>query len=293
MVDLTNAKKRSNSHAVDGAIESQGLYDRNEPLLSPTVLKERFLFGIPMRSPMSHEEISPRMLKDFIKRGVARVETDIKTSVMPTFYRERLPFDPFLYQKNMWFEVPIKPIQKVTRLAICSASYSDTLQENKDAPYPSGSEIFQIPPAWVDMSYASHGKIFVNPLNPSYAGISGSSSSAVGSGGSIIQFVNFGGWIPAFWTVEFIGGIATEEGLLPVMLNELIGQAASILILDNLIPLYRIASQSLGIDGLSQSVNDLGYQLLTQKRQALLEEYDKGYRKIKQKYNNSFFVSNI
>jgi hypothetical protein len=190
----------------------------------------------------------------------------------------------------MWIEVPDKPIQQVLRLAICSASYSNTTQAGQE--YPSGAEIYRIPNEWVDVSYAAHGKLFVNPINPAFSAI-GTSTAAAASGAYILQFIGQQGWVPAYWTVECVHGFGNLEGDVPIFVNECIGALAAIFILDNLIPLLRIASQSLGVDGLNQSVNDLAYQLLTAKRDKLMEQYSANTKKIKAMTQNSFFASNI
>lgn len=291
-MDLTNAKRRVSSHWPDGTIAGQGLYERLEPIITPDLLKERFLFGIPLIAPQTQEKFTVKMFRDCIKRAISLAELDIKASIMPTIARERLPFDPAMYNKNMYFEIPVKPIQKIIRLSICSASYRGTGEPNESAQYPSGNELYQIPNDWIDMAHASYGKIFINPLSPAFANI-GSSQGSMINGAVTLQYLNFGSWLPAFWTCEFLHGLGDELGNVPVVVNELVGQKAAILTLDNLIPLYRTASQSLGIDGLSQSVNDLGHQLLTNKRQNLVESYAASVKTVKQKIGQSFFVSNI
>ena len=289
MFDLSNAKKKTGSAYPDEVIDGSGLYDRIEPMLTPKIFKNRFLFGVPLTAPTTGETLNNSDFKDAIKRAVNQFEMDSKVLVMPVIQRTRLPFDPNLYQRNMWFEVPKKPVQKVIRLAICSADYDEN---ERTKQYPSGNNIYQIPNNWIDMSYATHGKIFVNPLNPAFASV-GTGTMAAASGATILQFINFGGWIPAFWTIEYLSGLCTEEGHVPVFINECIGQLAAILLLDNLIPLYNIASQSLSIDGLSQSVSDQRFRLLTEKRAALVESYERNYKKVKATMNQSFFVSNI
>lgn len=289
-MDFTNAKRKPGGIYPDSTIDATGAYGRVEPILTPKKLKSRFLFGISLRSPVTDDEIKLADLDDYIMRGIAKVETDAKINVMPTVARERLPFDPNLYQKNMWFEVPKKPISKVIRLAICSASYRDTPQQQDR--FPSGNEIYTVPNDWIDMSYATHGKLFVNPLNPAFASI-GTATSANIMGATILQFINTGGWIPAFWTIEYLHGICDELGRVPVFVNEVIGMAAAMMVLDNLILMYRVSSQSLGVDGLSQSISDLGYQLLTQKRTTLADEYKIAFRRLKATFGQSYIVSNI
>lgn len=291
--DFTNSKKLTGSTYPIGAYDSgnQGV-ERIEPLLTGKALRKRFLWGIPLVSPMTGEKLSDSDLKDYVKRAINQLEIDAKTNIFSVNQRFRLPFDPALYNANIWCEVPVKPVQFVHRLAICSASYSNTGDDNVNSPYPTGAEIYKIPNEWIDVSYAQHGKIFVNPINPAFSAI-GTTTAIAASGATILTFIGQQGWVPAYWTIEATTGLSDKNGNLPVFINECIGQLAAVLLLDNLIPLYRTANQSLGVDGLQQSVNDLTYQLLTNKRKDLLEQYEKNAKKVKAMYNSSFFVSNI
>jgi hypothetical protein len=291
MADYTDVKKGQGSVYPTDAYDAGGGPDRVEPILTPQVLKDRFLFGIPLVNPFNpKEKVTSAMLRDFIKRGIAQVEMDTKTTVSPVLRRVRLPFDPNLYYNNIWCEIPYKPVQKVLKLAIQSASYKDGPQENDR--YPAGNQIYQIPNQWIDMSYAPHGKIFVNPINPAFAAV-GFTTAAQTSGATILQFIGIQGWVPAYWTVECEVGFCSPEGNVPVYLNEAIGAKATILLLDTLIPMFRVSSQSLSLDGQGQSASDDMQRLLKQKRDDLVEAY-KGYRaSIKTHIGANMFVSNI
>lgn len=288
--DLSDAKRGTGSVYPEATYDSAPGLNRVEPPLDGEKLRIRFLGGIPMVYPTTKEQITPEVLNDFIERAKNAVEFDTKTNVTTTVRRVRLPFDPVLYESNIWCEVPFKPVQKVLRLAICSASYINTAQQG--AEYPSGAEIYKIPNDWIDMSYAVHGRIFVNPINPAFSAI-GTSTAAAASGAGILQFIGQQSWVPAYWTMEVLVGFCSENGHLPVIMNEIVGAKAAMLLIDNLIPSYKIASQSMGIDGLSQSVNDMAYQLLTQKRQQLEKDYIESVKKIKILLGNTFFASNV
>lgn len=288
--DLKDGKKLTGSVFPEGAIDASGQTERFEALITPKALKKRFLFGISMKAPLTNEEITLSDLKDYIRRAIGQFEVDSKVLVMPVLKRHRLPFDPNLYQKFMWMEIDTKPIQKVTKLAICSAAYKDTPEATKQ--YPQGALIYEIPLEWVDTSYAAKGRIHVNPINPAFSAI-GVHTSAPASGAAILHFIGQMNFVPAWWTVECVHGFCNSQGQVPVFLNECIGQLAAMMILDNLIPLFRTASQSLGVDGLSQSTSDLAYQLLTQKRQQLAEQYKENVKKVKAMTFNSFFVTNV
>ena len=286
----TKVKKLTGSVWPEGTIDASPGLDRYEPLLDARLFQSRFLGGIVMAYPVTKQKITQEDLEDFIHRAINQVEMDTQTTVLPTIRRFRLPFDPNLYQNFIWCEIPAKPIQKVLRLAICSASYSATPQANDK--YPSGAELYSIPLEWCDVSYAAHGKISVLPLNPAFSAI-GTSTAVGASGATILQFVGAQGWYPAFWNAEVVIGMANEENQVPIYINEIIGIKAALLFLDNLLLSYRFASQSIGIDGLSQSQADNAQGLIQARIQALEERYKQSVHKLKTKFGNSFYVSNV
>lgn len=268
MADFTDVKKPQGSIWPQDAYDAGGGPTRVEPLLSPELLVSRYLFGVPLRSPFDpSKEMTPEMLRDYINRGISKFEMDTKTTVSPVLRRIKLPFDPNLYYNNIWCEIPWKPVTALLKLAIVSASYQDGPTANDR--YPGGNQIYQIPNQWVDMSYANHGKIFVNPINPAFAAV-GFTQAASSSGATILQFIGIQGWVPAYWMVECQIGLCSSEGNVPIFVNEAVGMAAAIFALDNLIPLFRSSSQSLGIDGLSQSSNDDLNRLLSEKEGSLM-----------------------
>jgi hypothetical protein len=241
-------------------------------------------------SPITKEKISSKQLADFIKRGMNQLEFDSKVEITPVVRRERLPFDPNLYFSYVRLEIPHKPIQKVIRLAICSANYKSTTQENEK--YPAGGEIYVMPNEWVEMGNAIRGVLHVNPLNPAFTAV-GSATSISGAGANIMHFLGQSGWVPAYWIVEATFGFCSEDGQVPVIINEMIGQAAAIKIIDNIYPLYKSTSQSLSMDGLGQSVSDSLAQFLKMKRDQLDADYRANVKKLKTVTGGTIFSSNV
>jgi hypothetical protein len=229
-------------------------------------------------------------LRDYIKRASSLVEIDSKLDFTQVVRRHRQPFDPNLYRSFICLEIPNKPINKVLRLAICSASYRDTAQQNDQ--YPSGAEIYRIPNEWVEMGNAIRGTLNVNPINPAFSAI-GTQTAVAASGAAILQFIGQIGWVPAYWIVECVHGFVSDNGQIPVVMNELVGTRAALLLISNLIPQYQIASQSLNIDGMGQSVNNQMYQLLQIKQQQLQADYDKILKTLKVMTGNNFLISNV
>lgn len=294
--NFTKAKKGTGGIYPERAIDSTGPIDRYEPLIDGKILKERYFFGVPMVSPITGEKISNKMLNDVIKRGMNMFELESQLDVLPTVRRHRLAFDPNLYYQNIFLEVPNKPIKKVLRLAICSSNYTDitddegNLEANKQ--FPSGGRIYEIPKEWIEMGNAARGYINVNPISPAFTAI-GTATAVPAAGATILQFIGQQGWVPAYWTVEVLHGMMGDQGDVPVIINEAVGAKAAMLLIDNLLPLFRNVSQSMGADGLSQSINDNMLQLLQTKRDLAEKEYMKIIQRLKALYGNKLFSSNV
>jgi hypothetical protein len=288
--DLSKAKKGTGSVFPEKAYDAAGPVSRLEPIIGPEEFKRRFFFGVPLASPITKEKLSDDDIKDFIKRAINQLELDTHLDVGMVVRRHRLPFDPNLYQQFIHCEIPNKPIQKVIRLAICSANYDDT--PDATGQYPSGGQIYVIPPQWVEMGNAVRGTINVNPLSPAFSAI-GAQASGVAAGGTILAFIGVQGWVPAFWTLECTHGFITEEGLAPVILNECIGQKAAMMLITNLLPLFAVVSSSLSLDGLGQSVSNQTYQVLQIKMQMLEKEYIANCRKLRMLTGNQILVGNV
>lgn len=290
--DLKKAKRGTGSVYPDGVYDASNGQDRVEPFLTPEKFISRFMWGIPLVSPITKQKLSDEDIKDYITRGANQLELDAQVDIFPVIRRHRLPFDPNLYYQWIYLEVPNKPIQKVVRAAICSASYLDTDPENENAKYPSGANIYQLPNDWIEMGNARRGVLNVIPINPAFTAI-GTADAVGATGAAILAFIGQMGWVPSYWTVECVHGFCSEDGNVPQMINEAIGMAAAIKLLSNLYPLFRVTSQSLSIDGLGQSNTDQLQQLLQVKIQQLQADYQKIVNRIKALVSNKMFSSNV
>lgn len=290
MADIKDAKRGIGSVFPEKVAGSSPGVPRVEPLLTPKVLKQRFLFGVPLTSPVTQEKISNKDLQDYINRGVARIEMEAQIDVFPVLRRHKAPFIKEFYTEYMYLEFPNKPIQKINRIIITSANYLGTPTE--DDKYPIGGDIFRFPTDWIEPANMNRGLINIVPLNPAFSSV-GFSSAASGTGAAMLTFLTSLGWIPAFFLIECLTGLCSEEGEVPLYVNEAIGASAAIKVLDNLIPQYRVTSSSLNMDGMGQSVGDQMYQLLTQKRTDLEATLTTIVNRLKTYTSNAIFSGNV
>jgi hypothetical protein len=406
--NFKHAKKPTGAVFPERTIDGTGTYEELEPLIDGATMARSYLFGIPLVSPLTKEKLTPADLENFIKRGIGRFQMEVKSTVATRIVRHRMPFDPELYKQYIALEIPFKPIRRVTRVAICSASYAgqidwgpDDIQydeqltyerrfENewhRETPYnigavvtwnglnyasaiganvanqpdtspaswtvvawdghwnsastyqigaivkyndrkyvsqmvgntnnvpimtpawwqpeikkhrhderfPSGSEIYNLPLEWLEMGNATRGLLNVVPLGIIFSGGGLGFEAQAGSltGSALLQVIGAHGWLPAFWTVECETGLSDPDGLVPVIINEAIGSAAALFAIDILLPLFRVASQSMSVDGLSQSVTDRIIEILTAKQETLEKRYNLIVKHMKVQFGNSIFTSNV
>src|SRR5271166_2515108 len=101
-------------------------FTRVESWLTPERLKAEFLFGIPLRSPITKEEMNLDALKVFIRKAAAHAEIKCKIAVTPQQKIDRIEFDRTKYLQG-WNQLALKyggvsSLQEVSIRAVNSQS---------------------------------------------------------------------------------------------------------------------------------------------------------------------------
>jgi hypothetical protein len=257
------------------ATATSGSPVRCEPMLTPAKLRKRFLFGIPLVSPVTKEKLTDTDLKDFITRGINQAELTSQLDISPVERTKKLPFDRHLYHNWVHLEVPNKPINRVLSLTITTAD---------------NVNVFTMPQRWLETSNFHRGLINVIPISPAFAAIGAQTSAATG-GAAFLTFIGQLGWIPAYWQLKWVAGF--DKKAIPIVLNELIGIEAAMLVLSMLAAQNKTTGHSLGADGLSQSVSTPGPQIYVQRMNDLKVQKKEILDRLKKIYGNSMIVSNI
>lgn len=279
MADYTFSKDGIGRTGPDNV--SQSAWKRVEPLVTPTQVKNRFLFGIPLVSAMKDpltgkpQVYTEDLIKDTVERAVAMAEQETGIDIFPNVNNEKHPFDRVEYESFGYFKLRHRPVASIEKLSITP---------------PSGTDIYTIPQEWVETSYLHRGQVNLIPLGNS---IAYGTPAAVGSGGAL--FLNVLGnqpWIPAFWLTVYTSGF--PDGQLPIIVNELIGCIAAMEVLSALAATYaKSTSHSLGIDSLSQSVSTPGPQLFKTRFDDLALKRTTLVKKIRTYYALNLFSSNV
>jgi hypothetical protein len=270
-------------------------FTRVEPYLTPDDLKDDQLFGIPLYSPITKQELSDASIKKAIQRAYAKVELECNIDIFPVQHIKKIDFDRTKYiqgynQLNLG-QKNIRSIEEVSIRTVDSAS-DPYRPANPSDPNRYGTILYNFPLEWVDMSHASKGLLHFVPLQTAFSGtgIAGAAYSA--SSAAIYQVFSKLQFIPGFWCIMYTTGF--ENNAVPAPVNELAAVTASIELLSRLAPgTNRNSSTSIGLDGASQAISNAGVQIyatriadLEVRRQELLDL-------VKAKFTASIWMDNI
>lgn len=252
-----------------------------EPLVTPELLKDRFLFGIPLVSPLpdpvtrKRQVLTDAILQDIINGAVSTAEADLKIDIFPVFRKEKDAFDINLYNALGYFMLPHRPCMALIKLSVTPSNEQD---------------VYVVPLQWVEGAYLVRGQFNIIPLTVAF--VQGTYIPQQSSGGAaFLQILGNKAWIPAWWQYEYISGF--PGGSVPRLINDYVSVCAAMEVLSMLAALYRVNSHSLGTDGLSQSVSGPGPQLYGPRLKDLQEKRTKMQGQIRAMFGFKIFTATL
>ena len=254
--------------------DSEPGFTRHGPIISVDDLKDEYLFGVPMRAPLTGQEISDETLKKFIRKGIAEAEQSIRIPISPVkvvdekFDYERADDIHFSTRKLMRF-----PVIQVDALKALWPGRND------------GQEI-NFPTQWVELTPET-GMIRVIPKTGST--VESGANFIFSSGYSGVAFMGMKSW-PGMWRISYTAGFPHDQ--VPDAVNDLIGTIAALKLLSQLGPaIFPMNSYSSGIDSMSQSSGNAGPQWLAGRIKELTDERDRMVTQLKQYYGTDITMS--
>ncbi len=243
-MDPNNSKQTQGAVFPENATETQRKY--LEGLITPSQVRTRFLFGIPLHSPFidpvtrERAKLTEDQISDIINGCVDRAEEDLKIDIFPVNRTQKEAFDINMYAALGYFQLSHRPASSLVKLSVTPSNDRD---------------VYVVPLDWVEANYLTRGQINIIPLTVAF--VQGTYIPQQSSGGAaFLQILGNKAWIPAWWQVQYVSGF--PNGSIPRVVNDYIGILAAMEILSMLGALYRVNSHSLGADGLSQSVSGPG-----------------------------------
>jgi hypothetical protein len=198
-------------------------------------LKDIYLFGLDLTDDAGNP--FPNILFEWsIRWAIAWVERKLDIRIRPTtFVDER--YDYYQQDYLSWTIINLResPIISVERVAVT---------------WPSNQTVIVFPPEWIQARLDA-GQINIVPSSGTLSQV------LLTAGGSFLPLVASGrDFVPNILAVDYTAGF--PEGQVPIDIRDLVGKLASfgpLNIAGDLIVGAGIASKSISIDGLSQSIN--------------------------------------
>jgi hypothetical protein len=282
MADFEDAKTTLGSIYPANAVAAD--FQRLEPIIGPAELKTRWLFGIPMVSQMKDPLtgktaiMNDTQVQDLIDGAIQQVEQDLKIDIHAVERKERYPFDAPAFQQYGFLRLEHYPINNIRSMTITA---------------PNNESIYTVPLDWVSPAYFLKGQVNVVPWLANSQTISGYAPTGSNSGGGFfLSILGTSMFTPAYWQVIYTSGF--PDGMVPRLVNDIIGATAAITILSMLGATYaRSNSHSLGIDGYSQSISGPGPNIFAIRIQDLEQQRQRFIGKMKSVYAKKLLVGTI
>jgi len=222
---------------VTGATSTQILFTVSdyESVLTVATLKNNFMFGLDLTDDDGNP--FPNSMFEFaIRAAIDSLEKVLNVKIKPTeIISEKQDYFRQDYMDFAFIQLNEYPILSVSRVAM---------------KYPTGQSEIVFPVEWYQVNTA-HGQVHLIPTSGSLSNI------LMGRGGDYLTFVWKGwDWMPNLWRIDYTAGFAS--GQVPNDIIGCIGKMACYYPLNlagDLVGGIAIASKSIGIDGLSQSIN--------------------------------------
>jgi hypothetical protein len=275
---MSISKTKTHQQFPSFGIEQENAPNRYLPLPTPDSLKKTVLFGIPLRSFLTGEEVSDEALQHYIDEAISEVEHILDMYVAPVTFNERHDYSA---HQQWWsfgyMKVNHGPILDVSKFQITF---------NNGNGQPGSLPLIDIPLEYIHVQPQESTLQLVPANGVTVSGFiasiySGLAFHALGAGG-------INNW-PGAILVEYRAGF--ESGKVPALLVGLIENLAAFKMLSVMGPiLFPHNGVSISIDGTSQSTSTLGPAFLQNRLKDLQDLIDKQMDAAKGYYQKKFLI---
>lgn len=224
----------------DGIPNCNKLMKKVEPLITPQRLRDQYLTGIKLTDNTTGQEINNSALQQYIDNAVSMLEHFLDISISPVLeHVENKDYHFNDYVDWGYFYLNNYPVIKVRSMKL---SYFRDSSGNPEV-------VQDIPPEWIRLQ--PHDGIIRLIPNARFP-----ANLQVGATGNFFPEILRSDMVPHLWEITYDFGF--EDGKVPVLMNSAVANLAAIqaLILGgNLVLGAGIASSSISLDGLSQTIN--------------------------------------
>lgn len=230
---------------------------RYMPLPSPADLRRRSLFGIPLVSSLTGEAVSDETLQDFINQAISQLEMDLDIYITPTRFSEKHDYSREMFAMSFAYLKLNHP--NIINVESVQISFNNDTVMNAAITFPL-EHVHVMPQEGTIQLVPAFGTSLSGFLLSAFSGVQYHAFNS-----ALLQ--NWPGAVRVTYTAGF------ADGKVPAAIVSVIDKMAAIRLLSMMGPiLYPIASTSIGIDGVSQSVSTLGPGYLKQRMDELNQQ---------------------
>ncbi|CAB4125093.1 hypothetical protein UFOVP53_59 [uncultured Caudovirales phage] len=247
-------------------------FERYATLPTPDDMKNRSLFGIPLKSQLTGQEVTNETITHYINASISELEHDLDLYITPITFDEKHDYNrrDFSWTYN-YLKLNHPNIISVNELKL---TFSNN-QEQGLIVYPN-EFVHVMPTEGVIQLVPAFGTSMSGFQVSAFSGAQYGALMALGTG-------SFPGGIRVNYTCGF------EEGKIPASISELIENMAAYKLLSSVGPLlFPYNSIGISIDGTSQSVSSPGPQFLAQRLTDLQGIIEKSKDAVKSYYQRKF-----
>lgn len=256
-------------------------FSRTTPLVTIDELKDDYLFGLPLQSAMTGQELKDATIARTITRAVSDAETLLRIPISPTRVEDTLDYKRADDANGVG-------THQLTRFPILKF-------EQLQAAFPGRSandsgQLVDYPVNWI-APINDAGLIRIVPVSTLPSPQSGDVGVVYPVGYRSSLFNGLESW-PNYWRVTYIAGFDFDR--IPAIVNDLIATLAAMRICSLIAPtIFPANGISIGFDGMSQSTSTMGPQHLVQRYQELMAERDRLAAQLKAHYGNDMIFTVI
>lgn len=224
-----------------------GSFERYMPLPSPTDLKNRALFGIPLTSALTQETLSDETIKHYIDSAISQIEHELDLYITPVTFEEKHDYNRHEFNWNYNYLKLNHP--NIISVEEVQLSFSNDQTNLGFVQFPM-EHVHVMPQEGVIQLVPAFGTSLSGFLLSAFSGTQFHALRAIG-------LDNFPGGVRVKYQAGF------EKDKIPASIVELIENLAAYKILTFIGPLiFPHTSMGVSIDGVSQSVGTPGPQFL-------------------------------
>lgn len=241
-------------------------------------LKKTKLFGIPLCSSITNEELSDDAIEFWINTAISEIEHMLDLNITPVRYREKHDYRRFSFTWNYnYLKVDHPNILEVHRVEL---SFSNDEDVNGFVDFPL-EHVHVMPQEGVIQLVPAFGTSLSGFLLSAFSGTQFHALRAIG-------IDNFPGGV----RVEYTSGFDIDK--VPYLICQAIEVMAAINVLSALGPvLFPQTGVSIGIDGVSQSTSTYGPRHLSERIEQLEKERERVLDSLKGYYQRRWLVDHF